>query len=314
MGFSIFMVVACIIALVVYLGARLGDKKKWSKDLEMTEKGIGIFRQVMGWILAGLIMLTIIVSIHLFLVKVPPGHVGIPIVFGNVGDTVYTSGLHLKSPIADITKMSTQERRVSMIGKWQSRALSRDGMEVYIDVSWQYRVKGDKCAWILRNKVYSDIENYQKDYVYPELRRVVRDVVADYTAQDLYTKGRIKAGDDMYNLGNELLDKNGCELVAVNLRKVTLPKRVTEAIERKKEREQQSEEYDYKLEVEKKEAERKRIEAEGIRDFQKIVVEGVTPSLLKWRSLEVAEKIAASSNSKVVFFGGDDPPFILGGM
>jgi regulator of protease activity HflC (stomatin/prohibitin superfamily) len=108
--------------------------------------------------------------------------------------------------------------------------------------------------------------------------------------------------------------RNGCTCVLVNLRNVVLPEVVTAAIERKKEREQQSQEYDYKLEVEAKEAERKRIEAEGIRDYQITVSEGISPMLIQWKGIEAAEKLAESPNAKAIIFGDSKIPIILGGQ
>jgi regulator of protease activity HflC (stomatin/prohibitin superfamily) len=89
---------------------------------------------------------------------------------------------------------------------------------------------------------------------------------------------------------------------------------VTAAIERKKEREQQNQEYDYKLLVETKEAQRKRIEAEGIRDYQITVSQGISPILIQWKGIEAAEKLAASPNAKVIIFGDSKVPVILGGQ
>ncbi|HUV86501.1 MAG TPA: prohibitin family protein, partial [bacterium] len=89
---------------------------------------------------------------------------------------------------------------------------------------------------------------------------------------------------------------------------------VTAAIERKKEREQQSEEYEYKLDVETKEAERKRIEARGIRDYQITVSQGISPILIQWKGIEAAEKLAESPNSKIIIFGDSKIPVILGGQ
>ena len=148
----------------------------------------------------------------------------------------------------------------------------------------------------------------------PEIRRAIRDVCAKYSAQQLYSGRRAQVGDEIRELADQLLAKNGCTCVLVNLRNVVLPARVTEAIERKKEREQQSEEYEYKLEVETKEAERKRIEAKGIRDYQITVSEGISPILIQWKGIEAAEKLAESPNAKVIIFGDSKVPVILGGQ
>lgn len=257
------------------------------------------------------------------LVIVPPGHIGVPVVFGAVSDTVYGSGLHFKWPVAEVVKMSVQERAYTM-GVVSDRGqvdptdiitvLTNEGMKVDIDITVQYQILPEKTPWILNNKVWGNVDNFEHQYVRPEIRRAIRDVCAKYSAQQLYSSRRAQVGDEIRELADQLLSKNGCTCVLVNLRNVVLPARVTEAIERKKEREQQSEEYEYKLEVEKKEADRKRIEAEGIRDYQITVSQGISPMLIQWKGIEAAEKLSESPNAKVVVFGDSKVPIILGGQ
>ncbi|UCH78537.1 MAG: prohibitin family protein [Candidatus Coatesbacteria bacterium] len=258
------------------------------------------------------------------LVVIPPGHVGVPVIFGAVSETVYGSGLHFKWPVAIVVKMSIQERAYTMGVSGEvdptSRefdvitALTNEGMKVDIDITVQYSIMPEKTPWILNNKVWANETQFERNYVRPEIRRAIRDVCARYSAQQLYSTKRGEVGDEIRKLADGLLAKNGCSCVAVNLRNVMLPETVTAAIERKKEREQQSQEYDYKLEVEAKEADRKRIEAAGIRDFQITVSEGISPMLIQWKGIEAAEKISESPNAKVVIFGDSKVPVILGGQ
>jgi regulator of protease activity HflC (stomatin/prohibitin superfamily) len=257
-------------------------------------------------------------------VVVPPGHVGVPVIFGDVSDTVFPSGLHLKWPVAEVVKMSVQERAYTMGVSGEVDAASREleiitaltneGMKVDIDITVQYRLLAERTPWILNNKVWADETQFERDYVRPEIRRAIRDVCAKYSAQELYSTRRGPVGEEIRGLSDELLKKNACTCVAVNVRNVMLPARVTEAIERKKEREQQSEEYEYKLEVETKEAQRKRIEAEGIRDYQITVSQGISPMLIQWKGIEAAERISESPNAKVIIFGDSKVPVILGGQ
>lgn len=257
------------------------------------------------------------------LVVVPPGHVGVPVIFGAVSDTAYPSGLHFKWPVADVIKMSVQERAYTMgvtakAGQVDPTdiitVLTREGMKVDIDITVQYQIKADKTPWILNNKVWGNVTNFEYQYVRPEIRRAIRDVCARYSAQEMYSVKRAQIGEDIRELAGMLLAKNGCTCVLVNLRNVVLPEVVTAAIERKKEREQQNQEYDYKLLVETKEAQRKRIEAEGIRDYQITVSQGISPILIQWKGIEAAEKLAASPNAKVIIFGDSKVPVILGGQ
>jgi regulator of protease activity HflC (stomatin/prohibitin superfamily) len=258
------------------------------------------------------------------LVVIPAGHVGVPVIFGDVSDTVYASGLHFKWPVAEVVKMSVQERAYTMgiSGEVEvaSRefdiitALTNEGMKVDIDITVQYQIVAERTPWILNNKVWANEMQFERSYVRPEIRRAIRDVCANYSAQELYSTRRGPVGEEIRELADKLLAKNACSCVAVNLRNVVLPARVTEAIERKKEREQQSEEYDYKLMVEAKEADRKRIEAEGIRDYQITVSQGISPILIQWKGIEAAENLAESPNTKVIIFGDSKIPVILGGQ
>ena len=291
--------------------------------LARAAKGAGAGRGVLK--IAGTVVIVVAVICLLFssLVSVPPGHVGVPVIFGDVMNYSYGPGLHLKNPVANITKMSVQERAYTMTivtreGKVQGddsiTVLSNEGMRIAIDATVQYRIIAAKAPWILNNKVWGSAELFEDQYVRPEIRRAIRDVCSRYSAVEIYSGRRAVVSDEIMALADELMKQNGVTCVAVNIRDVRLPESVTAAIERKKQREQESQEYDYKLEVETKEAQRKRIEAQGIRDFQKTVSEGITPYLIQWKGIEAAEKLSASTNTKVVVFGDSKVPIILGGQ
>lgn len=279
-----------------------------------------------GWATAGCFAIGILLFVFSCITTIQPGHVGVPIIFGSVGDNVYTSGMHLRNPFAEIHKISIQEHAYSMTGQAESgtsphekphindtmSVLTNEGMKVDIDLTVQWRVVGEKVPWILNNKVYNDNDQFEADYVRPEIRRAIRDVCAEYSGQELYSTYRGNVGEEIRNKANALLARNGVVCVAVNMRNVTLPPTVTAAIEKKKEREQQNQEYDYKLQIEQKEAERKRLEAAGIRDFQRIVSEGISEQLIQWKGIEAAEKLASSPNSKVLIFGNTKNPIIIG--
>jgi regulator of protease activity HflC (stomatin/prohibitin superfamily) len=256
-------------------------------------------------------------------VVVPPGNVGVVIFFGDVYDNELPNGFHFKNPLANVTIISVKEHVYTMsivaeegqvYGDDSIDVLSNEGMTLKLDLSVQYKVIPDKASWILENKVYSDPNQFEKDYVRPEIRRSIRDISARYSAAEMYSDRRAQVGLDIEKLADILLAKNGVHCVTVNLRNVKLPPRVTEAIDRKKEAEQEAERMEYVLLQEEKEAQRKRIEASGIRDFQLTVAESLTADLLKWKSLEVADHVSMSANAKIVFFGGKEVPFILGGI
>ncbi len=272
--------------------------------------------------LVGIVMAVLFMGLALTVV-VPPGNVGVVIFFGKVYDTELPSGFHIKNPLANVMLISIKEQVYTMsivagegavYGDDSIDVLSNEGMTLKMDISVQYRIIAEKASWIIGHKVYSGPVQFERDYVRPEVRRAIRDISARYSAAEMYSERRAKVGLDIEELADTLLIKNGVRCVTVNLRNVKLPPRVTEAIDRKKEAEQEAERMEYVLLQEEKEAERKRIEASGIRDFQLTVAESLTGDLLKWKSLEVAEHVSMSPNAKVVFFGGDEVPFILGGI
>jgi len=270
----------------------------------------------------GILMAVLFVALAMTVV-VPPGNVGVLIFFGNVYDKELPNGFHVKNPLANVTIISVKEHVYTMsivaeegqvYGDDSIDVLSNEGMTLKMDISVQYSVIPEKASWIIENKVYSGPNQFEKDYVRPEVRRSIRDVAARYSAAEMYSERRAQVGQAIEDLADILLAKNGVRCVTVNLRNVKLPPRVTEAIDRKKEAEQEAERMEYVLLQEEKEAERKRIEASGIRDFQLTVAESLTADLLKWKSLEVADHVSMSANAKVVFFGGKEVPFILGGI
>lgn len=256
-------------------------------------------------------------------VVVPPGHVGVQVLFGYVYDKEFISGLHFKNPMAEVRLISVRSQVYTMsivpeegqkYGDDSIDVLSNEGMILKMDISVQYKIIAEEASWILKNKVFNTETQFESDYIRPEIRTAIRNITAEHTAAEMYSPMRRQVGIDIEKEADELLRKNGVRCDTVNLRNVSLPKMVSEAIDRKKEAEQESQRMEYILEKEEKEADRKRIEAKGIRDFQLTVAESLTPNLIKWKSLEVAEHIGTSENAKVVFFGGDNIPFILGGM
>ncbi len=256
-------------------------------------------------------------------VIVPPGHVGVMIFFGKVYDAELPNGFHFKNPLANVMVISVKELVYTMsivaaegqvYGDDSIDVLSNEGMTLKLDISVQYKIIPDKASWIIENKVYSGSRQFEQDYVRPEVRRAIRDIAARYSASELYSDKRAQIGTEIEELADVLLAKNGAHCVTVNLRNVKLPPRVTDAIDRKKEAEQEAERMEYVLLQEEKEADRKRIEAAGIRDFQLTVAASLTTDLLKWKSLEVADHVSMSDNAKTVFFGGKEVSFILGSI
>ena len=180
-----------------------------------------------------------------------------------------------------------------------------------LEASLLFRLDPAHAAEIYRT-VGSD---YQGTVVEPQIRSAIREITATYDAKALYSSEREKIAQEISTYFAKLTGDRGIVTEAVLLRKIGLPPIVANAIQEKLRREQEAEQMKFVLQKEQQEAERKRIEAQGIADFQRIVAAGISPQLLEWKGIEATEKLALSPNSKIVVIGNPKSglPIILGG-
>ena len=238
---------------------------------------------------------------------IPAGHVGLKDFFGNVSDRTLSSGFHLINPLLKIHKMTIRTQELTE----EANVPSKEGLSVHLDISLLFSLNPEKAA-----RVYKTIgPDYVRVVVIPQLRSIVRGVTAGYEAKALYTSEREAISTEMFSHLEPLLLERGVNVEKVLLRSATLPAILATAIEKKLEAEQQSEQMKFVLNKETQEADRKRIEAQGIADFQKIVTAGLNDAFLRWKGIEATAKLADSQNSKVVVIGSgkDGLPIILGG-
>ncbi len=264
------------------------------------KKGIGTGK----WVLLGVVLLILAFK---SVVVIPAGYVGVQELFGNVRKDVLPAGIHLINPLYKIVKMSVRTQELSE----EAVVPSREGLSVTLDTTLLFALKPSSAA-----EVYRTIgPRYVQVVVESQFRSVIRGATASYDAKALYTSGREEISNQMMNDLTPLLASRGITAEKMLLRKVTLPTILSQAIERKLEAEQQAEQMKFVLDREHQEAERKRIEASGVADFQKKVAEGLTESYLKWKGIEATEKISSSQNSKVIIIGSgkEGLPVILGG-
>lgn len=238
---------------------------------------------------------------------VPAGTVGVVDFLGNVSDNTLKAGVNIVNPMANIIKFSikTQELKETM------NVPSQEGLSVQLEISLLFKLDPDNA-----NKIYKTVgPNYAEIILMPQFRSVVRGVTARYEAKALYTASREKLASEIISELEKLVGPRGITVEAAALRQIALPARLTQSIEEKLQAEQESQRMAFVLKKEEQEAERKRIEAKGIADFQAIVSEGINQNLLRWKGIEATEKLAGSANSKVVVIGsgGDGLPLILGG-
>ena len=264
--------------------------------------GLGLFRLVALGVAAFLLVILMFSSVT----RVGTGHVGVLTLFGRVTGETLGEGIHLINPLKTNNEMSIQTQTI----KESANVPSSEGLMMSLDTSLIYHLNPDRSAEVFQ-KIGADYENV---VVEPTLRAAIREATASHTANALYTGEREMVAKQIYDQLVSELNKRGLTVENVLLRDIQLPATLKAAIEAKQQAEQESLAMNFRLQKETQEAQRKRIEAAGVRDFQQIVAQGITPSLLEWKGIEATENLAKSANSKVVVIGNSKNglPLILG--
>ena len=243
----------------------------------------------------GVISLLVLLLLYLSTSVVPAGHVGVQDFFGRVSDRILSPGINLVAPGTRVIKFSVQTREM----KETAAVPTSEGLIVNLDVSLLFRLQPDAAA-----RVYRTIgQRFEGVVIDPQLRSVIRDVTAEYEAKFLYSASREVVAQNMLKHIRAALSARGIEAEQVLLRSVTLPPLLTTAIQEKLQAEQQAQRMRFVLDRERQEAERKRVEAQGIADFQSIVAKGISAELLKWKAIEVAHELSKSPNAKLIVLG-----------
>ncbi len=285
----ILLVIVVIVAFIAGINLRKNGRKREAFVANLT-----------AVIVAGFAFVQLVTVI-------PAGTVGVVDFLGMVSDNTLKPGVNLVNPMAKIEKFSIKTQEIKEVMK----VPSKEGLTVDLEISLLYKLNPDKA-----NIIYKTIgPNYKEIVLIPQFRSVVRGVTARYEAKALYTASREKLASEIVNELQNIVGKRGILIEAAPLRQIVLPQRLTQAIEEKLKAEQESQRMVFVLNKEKQEAERKRIEAKGIADFQNIVSEGINEQLLKWKGIEATEKLANSKNTKIVIIGSgkEGLPIILGG-
>ncbi|KAB2877889.1 prohibitin family protein [bacterium] len=247
-----------------------------------------------------------ILSLVQCLTQIPAGHVGVIDFFGIVSDRILPSGINMVNPLARIVKYSIQTKE----HKETMQVLSVEGLTIGLEVSALYRLNPDSAARVYKTISGGDYENI---ILIPQFRSICRSVTASFQASALYSSQRERLGTMIQEELAKTIASRGVSIENTPIRNVALPSQLTEAIEQKQKADQESQRMEFILTKEKQEADRKRIEAKGIADFQNIVAAGISENLLRWKGIEATEKLANSANAKVVIVGGgkDGLPIIL---
>lgn len=267
----------------------------------------GVIRPGSGRGLAGLAVgIFGLLAFSKALVVIPAGHVGVVDLFGQVSPNTLKSGIQIINPLARVVKMSVKTQEIKEV----MDVPSKEGLTMQIELSVLFHLDPEKAQDVYRTVG----EEYAGVLLEPQFRSVARGVTAAYEAKALYTSEREQLAMVITTDLRKLVEARGIIIEATPMRKLTLPMRLSGAIEEKLSAEQESQRMQFVLMKEKQEADRKRIEAEGISDFQKIVSQGINEGLLRWKGIEATMKIAESPNAKVVVIGAgkDGLPIILG--
>ena len=228
-------------------------------------------------------------------ISIPTGHVGVLTLFGKVTGETLGEGIHIINPLKAVQKLSIQTQSV----KESANVPSNEGLILALDTSLLFHLDRGKAA-----EVFQKVgPNYAEKIVEPTLRAAIRASTSAHTANALYTNARELVQTQIQEQLTSELAPRGVIVENILLRDVQLPAMLKSSIEAKQQAEQDALRMNFILQKEKQEAERKRIEAQGIADFQKIVAAGISPQLLEWKGIEATEKLASSSNAKVVIVG-----------
>ncbi|MEZ4772776.1 MAG: prohibitin family protein [Bacteroidia bacterium] len=220
----------------------------------------------------------------------------------------YQQGFHVIAPWNTMVRYNTRLQEMTMNNM---EVLANNGLTINLDLTILYKPIPSKLP-----QLHNDLgEEYANTIIVPEIRSAIREVIGKYDPEELYASKRDAIQTEVATKMDNALSAKNIHMDAVRIRNVVLPATIRDAIETKLQAEQESRKYDFLIDKEKKEAERKKIEAEGIKEYQNIVSQSLSDRLLKWQGIEATKELSNSPNTKVIVVGGGESglPLILGG-
>jgi regulator of protease activity HflC (stomatin/prohibitin superfamily) len=264
----------------------------------------------------GILIMLLGAALSMFKV-IDAGEVGVKTLYGKVDNQVLYSGLNVINPLVEVTTfdVKTQNYTMSAIhdegsksGDDAIRILTSDGLEVTIDLSVLFSVTPKDAPRILKEIG----DDYLDKIVRPVARTAIRDNAVSYEAVALYSTKRQEFQNKIFSAIDLSFAKRGLKLEQLLVRNVTLPESVRKAIESKINAEQDAQKMQFVLQKERQLAERKRIEAQGIADYQRILSTGLSDKQLQYESILAQKDIALSPNTKIIMMGNGKTPLIIG--
>jgi regulator of protease activity HflC (stomatin/prohibitin superfamily) len=251
-------------------------------------------------------------------VQIDAGHAGVKKLFGRVQNDVLSSGLHFVNPFVNVEEMDIKTQNYTMSGIQDEgsksgddaiRVLTADGLEVTIDLTVLYKILPSEAPRLVRETGL----DYTDKIVRPLTRTKIRDNAVYYEAVSLYSSKRDEFQQRIFSSIDNDFKKRGLILEQLLVRNITLPASVRTTIEQKISAEQDAQKMQFVLQKERQEAERKRVEAQGIADYQRIISTGLSDKQLQYETIKAQLELAKSPNSKVIIMGKGNTPLILDG-
>ena len=293
-----------IIGFIIFLAAGAITKTdERFKRLGGTIRGIGAVMMLIGILMS-------------CIKQIDAGEIGVKILFGKVQKEVLSSGLHIINPLLQIETLDVKTLNYTMSGVHDEgtkagddaiKVLTADGLEVTIDLSVLYRLITNDAPKLLQETG----TDYENKIVRPITRTRIRDNAVYYDAVALYSTKRDEFQQRIFKSIESDFQKRGLLLENLLVRNITLPQSVRATIEQKINAEQDAQKMQFVLQKERQEAERKRVEAQGISDYQRIISESLTDKQLQYESIKAQLEIAKSQNAKVIIMGKGTTPVIL---
>lgn len=260
-------------------------------------------------IIAGTVFVILLFFGSSMFVTLQPGERGVifrKFTSGLDKENIFMPGFHIIAPWNDIHiyDVKEQQREETM------DVLDKNGLSINMDVSVRFNPIYSKIGFL--HEIFG--VRYIDQLITPEVRSSVRQVAGRYTAEEIYSTKRSEVEAAIINETKEVLAQNNIDMRALLIRSINLPDQIRNAIENKLKQEQEALAYQFRLDRERSEAERKRIEAKGVADFNSIVSSSLTANILRQKGIDATLKLAESSNAKVVVVGSgkDGLPLILG--
>ena len=246
-----------------------------------------------GLLLVGLLLLGLTALNSVSCVKT--GHVGVVTVFGRVTGRTMAEGIHVVNPLSHVHELDVKTQEI----KERTSVPSSEGLIMGIEASVLYHLQPDRAADVLQQLG----TGYSEVLLIPNFRSAIRTVTAVHTASALYSDAREGIASRILAELRQQVQPRGIVIENVLLRDLQLPDSLKHAIESKQQAQQDAQRMEFVLQKERQEAERKRVEAQGIKDFQNIVSQGISDKLLEWKGIEATIELSKSQNAKIVVVG-----------